>query len=38
MTGSEITPPATEIPPISRSRQKRIREIQDLFDSGAKVS
>ena len=38
MTGSEIIPPATEIPPISRSRQKRIREIQDLFDSGAKVS
>ena len=38
MTGSETLPPATEIPPISRSRQKRIREIQDLFDTGLKVS
>jgi len=38
MTGSETPPPATEIPPISRSRQKRIRKIQDLFDTGLKVS
>jgi len=38
MTGSETLPPAKEIPPISRSRQKRIREIQDLFDTGLKVA
>ena len=30
--------PEAEIPPISRRRQQRIREIQDLFDSGLKVS
>ena len=30
--------PSKEIPPISRRRQQRIREIQDLFDSGLKVS
>jgi len=38
MTGSETPPPIKEIPPISRARQKRIREIQDLFDSGMKMS
>ena len=38
MTLSETLPPVTEIPPISRDRQKRIREIQDLFDTGLKVA
>ena len=38
MTSSETPHPRSEIPPISRRRQQRIREIQDLFDSGLKVS
>ena len=38
MTLSETLPLVTEIPPISRDRQKRIREIQDLFDTGLKVA
>jgi hypothetical protein len=38
MTLSETPESPKEIPPISRRRQQRIREIQDLFDSGLKVS
>jgi hypothetical protein len=38
MTLSETPNAPKEIPPISRRRQQRIREIQDLFDSGLKVS
>jgi DNA-binding protein len=38
MTSSETPQSKPEIPPISRRRQQRIREIQDLFDSGLKVS
>ncbi len=38
MTSSEPPQSKPEIPPISRRRQQRIREIQDLFDSGLKVS
>jgi len=38
MTLSETPNSPKEIPPISRRRQQRIREIQDLFDSGLKVS
>ena len=38
MTLSETPQSKPEIPPISRRRQQRIREIQDLFDSGLKVS
>jgi len=38
MTSSETPQSKPEIPPISRLRQQRIREIQDLFDTGLKVS
>jgi hypothetical protein len=38
MTLSDTPDSPKEIPPISRRRQQRIREIQDLFDSGLKVS
>lgn len=38
MTLSETPDSPKEIPPISRRRQQRIREIQDLFDSGLQVS
>jgi hypothetical protein len=38
MTASETPQSKPEIPPISKRRQQRIREIQDLFDSGLKVS
>src|SRR4030042_928338 len=37
MTLSETPDSPKEIPPISRRRQQRIREIQDLFDSGFEV-
>jgi hypothetical protein len=38
MTASETPQSKPEIPPISKRRQQRIREIQDLFDTGLKVS
>ena len=38
MTSSENPQSKPEIPPISRLRQQRIREIQELFDTGIKLS
>lgn len=38
MGPAENPVPQKVLPPISRPRQKRIREIQNLFDSGWKVA